>query len=31
MGLSGLMGLGDAKADRKSNHDRQIEAVRRRA
>ena len=31
MGLSGLMGLGDAKAARKADHDRQIEAVRRRA
>lgn len=31
MGLSGLMGLGEAKADRKSERDRQIEAVRRRA
>ena len=31
MGLSGLMGLGEAKADRKSEHERQIEAVRRRA
>ncbi|MCB2017738.1 MAG: DUF2726 domain-containing protein [Hydrogenophaga sp.] len=31
MGLSGLMDLGDAKASRKSEHDRQIEAVRRRA
>lgn len=31
MGLSGLMDLDDAKAARKSDHDRQIEAVRRRA
>lgn len=31
MGLSGLMGLGEAKADRKSERDRQMEAVRRRA
>jgi Protein of unknown function (DUF2726) len=31
MGLSGLMDLGDAKASRKAEHDRQIEAVRRRA
>jgi Protein of unknown function (DUF2726) len=31
MGLSGLMELGDAKSARKSEHDRQIEAVRRRA
>lgn len=31
MGLSGLMGLGEAKADRKSERERQIEAVRRRA
>ncbi len=31
MGLSGLMGLGEAKADRKAERDRQIEAVRRRA
>jgi Protein of unknown function (DUF2726) len=31
MGLSGLMELGDGKADRKSERDRQIEAVRRRA
>jgi intracellular sulfur oxidation DsrE/DsrF family protein len=31
MGLSGLMGLGEAKADRKSERDRQIENVRRRA
>ncbi|WP_374406478.1 DUF2726 domain-containing protein [Hydrogenophaga sp.] len=31
MGLSGLMGLGDAKAARKADHERQIEAVRRRA
>ena len=31
MGLSGLMDLGDAKTTRKSEHDRQIEAVRRRA
>ena len=31
MGLSGLMGLGEAKADRKSERERKIEAVRRRA
>ncbi len=31
MGLSGLMNLADAKNDRKSQRDRQIEAVRRRA
>lgn len=31
MGLSGLMELGDGKASRKAEHDRQIEAVRRRA
>ena len=31
MGLSGLMGLGEAKADRKSERDRQMESVRRRA
>lgn len=31
MGLSGLMELGDAKSTRKAEHDRQIEAVRRRA
>lgn len=31
MGLSGLMNLADAKSDRKSQRDRQIEAVRRRA
>lgn len=31
MGLSGLMNLGEAKGDRKSERDRQIEAVRRRA
>lgn len=31
MGLSGLMELGDARPDRKSEHERQIEAVRRRA
>ena len=31
MGLSGLMELGEARTDRKSQHERQIEAVRRRA
>ena len=31
MGLSGLMGLGEAKADRKNDLDRKMEAVRRRA
>lgn len=31
MGLSGLMGLGEARVARKADHDRQIEAVRRRA
>ena len=31
MGLSGLMELGGARPDRKAEHERQIEAVRRRA
>ncbi|UJW81145.1 DUF2726 domain-containing protein [Hydrogenophaga sp. SL48] len=31
MGLSGLMGLGEAKADRKNDLDRKMEGVRRRA
>ena len=31
MSLSGLMGLGEAKADRKNDRDRKMESVRRRA